>query len=140
MMHDLSRVERQHLAIQKSRTSPNPTRKRCACGAQVTAAQLARQGSCEHCRLTVGLADGDLDKLRHMLGATAHYPKSQWGFRNHYCCGVQDRAAMERLVAAGLAVRGRAELTTVYYHSTRNGCRAAGLSRAAIVRALGAEL
>jgi hypothetical protein len=79
-----------------------------------------QHGKCEHCRLTAGLAAGDLDKLRHMLGATAHHPKTKWGFRNYYLCNVQDRESMERLVAAGLAVRGEVLLRTQYYHATRD--------------------
>jgi len=75
-----------------------------------------------------------------MLGATRHHPKTKWGFRNHYCCGVQDRAAMERLVAADLAKRGAVQLTSQYYHATKDGCRAVGLDRSGIVRAMGAVL
>lgn len=140
MMYDLARAERQHRAIQKENPGPVHQAKRCSCGAKVTARQLGQHGKCEHCRLTAGLVEGDLDKLRHMLGATAHHPKTKWGFRNHYCCGVQDREAMERLVSAGLAVRGRAQLTSQYYHATRDGCRAAGLDRLGIARALRAVL
>ncbi|MYM21932.1 hypothetical protein GTP46_04605 [Duganella sp. FT135W] len=140
MIYDLSRAERQHRAIQNEKPGPTHEPKRCACGKNVTARQLAQHGKCEHYRLTAGLAEGDLDKLRHMLGATAHHPHMKWGFRNHYLCNVQDREAMERLVAAGLAVRGEMMLRTQYYHATRVGCRAAGLDRSGIARALGAVL
>lgn len=140
MFYDLSRAERQHRAIQNEKPGPVHEVKRCTCGAKVTARQLGQHGKCEHCRLTVGLADGDLDKLRHMLGATAHHPKAHWGFRNHYLCNVQDRAAMERLVAAGLARAGEQLLRTQYFHATRDGCRAAGLDRSGIARALEAVL
>lgn len=140
MMYDLARTERQHRAIAEETAPLSHARKACACGARVTAKQLQQHGKCEYCRLTEGLQDGDLDKLRHMLGATSHHPKKQWGFRNHYLCGKQDREAMERLVAAGLAERGAVQLTSQYYHATKDGCRAAGLDRAGIVRALEGQL
>lgn len=139
MMYDLSRAERQHRAIQSEKPGPVHEAKRCKCGAKVTARQLNQHGKCEYCRLTAGLADGDLDKLRHMLGAAGN-SAAKPGFRNHYLCNVQDRAAMERLVAAGLARAGEQLLQTQYYHATRDGCRAAGLDRSGIARALGAVL
>ena len=140
MIYDLARPERQHRAINTESAPPSLIPKRCSCGKSITARQLSQHGKCEHCRLTAGLAEGDLDKLRHMLGATSHDAKTKWGFRNHYCCGKQDRDAMERLVAAGLAERGAVQLTSQYYHATMNGCRAAGLDRAGIARAMGAVL
>jgi len=140
MIYDLARAERQHLAINKESAPPSLIHKPCPCGKAITARQLSQQGKCDHCRLTAGSAEGDLDKLRHMLGATAHHPKTHWGFRNHYLCNVQDRAAMERLVAAGLARAGEQLLRTQYFHATRNGCRAAGLERSGIAHALEAVL
>lgn len=140
MLYDLARVERQHLAINRESAPVSLIPKRCPCGKAIKARQLSQHGKCEHCRLTSGLLDGDLDKLRHMLGATDHHSAKKWGFRNHYLCGAQDRAAMERLVGAGLAVRGDALLASQYYHATKDGCRAAGLDRSGIARALGAEL
>ncbi len=139
MMYDLARTERIHRAIADETAPMSHERKACACGTQVTARQLAQHGKCEHCRLTAGLEEGDLDKLRHMLGAAGN-SSAKPGFRNHYLCGVQDRAAMERLVGAGLAVPGEALLASQYYHATRDGCRAAGLDRSGIARALEAVL
>jgi len=139
MIYDLSRAERQHRAINKESAPPSLIPKRCACGQAIKARQLAQHGKCEHCRLTAGLEEGDLDKLRHMLGAALN-SAAKPGHRNHYLCNVQDREAMERLVTAGLAVRGEVLLRTQYYHATRDGCRAAGLDRSGIARALGAVL
>ncbi|MRW88840.1 hypothetical protein GJ699_02455 [Duganella sp. FT80W] len=139
MIYDLSRAERQHRAIQKEKPGPVLESKQCPCGKNITARQLAQYGKCEHCRLTAGLEEGDLDKLLHMLGAAGN-SAAKPGFRNHYLCNVQDRAAMERLVAAGLALAGEQLLQTQYYHATRDGCRAAGLDRSGIARALGAVL
>lgn len=140
MFYDLARAERQHHAINNESAPPSLIPKRCPCGKPITARQLKQHGKCEHCRLTAGLAKGDLNKLRHMLGATKHHPKTKWGFRNHYLCNVQDREAMERLVAAGLARAGEQLLRTQYYHATKDGCRAAGLDRSGIVRAMEAVL
>jgi len=139
MIYDLARAERQHRAINNESAPPSLIPKRCPCGKAVKARQLVQHGKCEHCRLTSSLEEGDLDKLRHMLGAAGNSAVKP-GFRNHYLCGVQDRAAMERLVGAGLAVRGEALLRAQYYHATRDGCRAAGLDRAGVVRAMEAVL
>jgi hypothetical protein len=139
MIYDLSRPERQHRAIQNENPAPSLIAKRCPCGKSITARQLAQHGKCEHCRMTAGLHDGDLDLLRHMVGAAAN-STGKPGHRNHYLCNVQDRPAMERLVAAGLAVRGAVQLTTQYYHATRAGCRAAGLDAAGQVRSMGAVI
>jgi hypothetical protein len=83
------------------------------------------------------LLDGDMENLRHMLGATQHRPKKDWGFRNHYACGDAASAqSLERLVSAGFCVRGRPYMKAHFYHATRAGCVAAGLSEAATNRAL----
>jgi len=70
----------------------------------------------------------DLDKLHHMLGTGSRSP----GFRNYYCAGDNDIPAMERLVMAGL-VRSKSHK---YYEATEQGCRVAGLSKAATKRAM----
>ena len=76
------------------------------------------------------VTDDDMKKLRHMLGATEHRPKKNWGFRNYFAAGADSVPSLERLVAAGYCVRG-----AHYYHATRAGCAAAGLSKAATKRA-----
>lgn len=79
----------------------------------------------------------DIDNLRHMLGATSHTPKRDWGYRNHFAAGIADTPSMERLVAAGLVVReGRLGSSQHYYYATEAGCKAAGLNRAQTKRAL----
>lgn len=125
----------QQLAAEKSPPILRP--KKCACGTNITARQLDQYGKCDVCALTASLKPGDLEKLRHMLGATDRYPKSKWGFRNHYCCGMQDWPAMSRMVQAGLVRSGDSLLSSLYFHATALGCRAAGLGAAGIRRALG---
>lgn len=139
MMYDASRTERMHLAIQNEAPPISLRPKQCACGKKITAKLLAQHGKCDVCRLTAPLEPGDLEKLQHMLGATARYSKSKWGWRNYYLCGRQDRSAMDRMVAAGLMLQGRALLGEIYYHATIDGCRAAGLNAPAIRRAMGGE-
>ena len=139
MVYDESRVERQHIAMQKESAPISLRPKECLCGRKITARQMVQHTKCATCVLTAGITPDDLLKLQHMLGATEQHAKSRWGFRNHYCCGVQDRASMERLVAAGLARPGAALLQSRYFHATIDGCRAAGLNAAAIRRALGGQ-
>lgn len=134
MIYDASRTEREHLAIQKGGAPISLRPKHCACGKKVTAKLLAQHGTCDGCRLTADLEPGDLARLQHMLGVSAHSKRA--GYRNHYCCGIQDRASMLRLVAAGLAIEGRSLLTSRYFHATVDGCRAAGLNAAGIRRAM----
>lgn len=136
MIYDLARAERQHRAIATESPPVSLIGKQCPCGTRITARQLAQHGKCEHCRLTASLEEGDLDKLRFMLGATAHHAKTRWGFRNHYLCNMQDLATMQRLELAGLATAGATLLQLRYFHATLDGCRAAGLDRAGIARAL----
>lgn len=83
------------------------------------------------------VTDEDLRKLRHMLGATPETPKSKWGYRNHYAAGRNAVEGMERLVAAGYAMRGRPFGAALhFYHATEAGCKALGFTKAAIARAL----
>lgn len=82
------------------------------------------------------VTDEDMKKLRHMLGATEHRPKKDWGFRNHYAAGSDSVPSLERLVAAGYCVRGRPYRQAHYYHATAEGCKAAGLNKISTARAL----
>lgn len=82
------------------------------------------------------VTDEDLAKLRHMLGATEHRPKKDWGFRNHYAAGSDSVQNLERLVAEGYCVRGRPYMQAHYYHATAEGCKAAGLNKVSTARAL----
>ena len=68
----------------------------------------------------------DLDNLRHMLGVNE---KCRRGYRNYFVAGGKDVASMERLVAAGFAVKNdRYALSDApCYHATAEGARAVGL-------------
>ncbi len=83
------------------------------------------------------VTESDIGNLRHMLGAVpGRYPKNKWGWRNHYCApnAGEDSDSMQRLVAAGLAVQGCAQSNSTFYHATEAGCKAVGMSKAAIRR------
>lgn len=85
---------------------------------------------------TPNVTEADLANLRHMVGAATNTPKKQWGYRNHYASGSKDNPSMERLVAVGYAIMGKPYQNGFYYHATEKGCKAIGLSKAAIKRAL----
>ena len=79
------------------------------------------------------------DKLRHMLGAGVARRKQDHGFRNYYCASVgsEDHAVMKEMERAGLVGAGRFinNSRDQYFHATADGCKAIGLSKAAIARA-----
>lgn len=79
-----------------------------------------------------------LDTLRHMTGAEPRYKKSQWGFRNHFCAGVDgdDIKMLKEMESAGLVHSGMKinDGRDQYFHITYDGCRAIGLGPAAIKR------
>lgn len=77
----------------------------------------------------------DLDKLRHMLGAVPGRQK-QWGFRNYFAAGKGHEPAMRRLESAGFVVQGRAYNESFYFHATEEGCKAVGMNKAQIKRAM----
>jgi hypothetical protein len=54
----------------------------------------------------------------------------------HHCCNVQDRAAMLRLVGAGLVEIGQPLLGLTYFHATVAGYNAAERDGTAIARAM----
>lgn len=139
MMYDLSRTERHHRAI-NAEPAAELIAKRCNCGKAVSAKQLAQHEKCVACLLAARVAtlkDGDLDLLHWMLGATAHHPRSHWGFRNHYLVNVQDLAALQRLELAGFVRAGDPLLQLRYFHATAAGCKVAGLSAKRTAVALG---
>lgn len=79
----------------------------------------------------------DLDKLRHMLGATQDRKPKDWGFRNYYASGKgEPELAMRRLEAAGFVKQGRAYMDSFYFHATEEGCKALGFNKAQIKRAM----
>lgn len=140
MIYDLSRVERQHLAINREAATSVMVAKRCACDRTTTAKQLAQHGKCVACKLADRVATlhpGDIDKLMHALGATPQRPQSKWGFRNYYCAarGGAAEESMRRMVAAGFMVAGHESETQVNFHATKSGCKLAGLNSAGVRRA-----
>lgn len=76
-----------------------------------------------------------IQMLRHMLGATEHVQRSNWGYRNHYAAGTAAVPDLEQLTALGYCTRGVAYRQAHVYHATVKGCKAAGLNKAAIARA-----
>ena len=83
--------------------------------------------------------DDHAEILRHMLGAGLHIPKRSHGYRSGYCVGIGSDAygtliEMERigLVKAGVKINLNLDQ---YFHATIEGCKAIGLSKAAIKRA-----
>lgn len=80
------------------------------------------------------------NKLRHMLGAGSEIPKANHGYRNRFCAevGGPDHADLREMEAAGLVVAGGLinDGKGQFFHATLAGCKAIGLSRAAIKRAL----
>jgi hypothetical protein len=142
MMYDLSRPERQHRAIANEKPAPVLQSKRCACGKAAPAKVLVQHSKCHGCQLAdrvATLQNGDLDILRHMVGATPHHPQVRWGFRNEHLVDRRDVDALGRLVAAGFARAGRPLLQLQYYHATDLGCRLAGLTAKRAAIALGAR-
>jgi hypothetical protein len=141
-MYDLSRTERQHRAINNETTTGALIPKRCVCGRTAFAKQLEQHGVCVACQFderAATLQPEDLDILRHMLGATPHHPRLNWGFRNHYLANRQDLPLIERLVAAGFVRAGGTLLHLQYFHGTSAGCKLAGVrgKRADMALALG---
>lgn len=142
MIYDLARVDRQHLAIKNSRPAGICIPKRCACGLSCTAKQLAQYKKCPACvraDFLAAILPGDLAKLHNMLGAGPARPKKHWGLRNYYCAAGDAVAAMRRLLALGLVAEGRTLGAEINFHATLAGCKASGLDRNGVKRALGGE-
>lgn len=78
----------------------------------------------------------DLDKLRHMLGARSDVEARNWGYRNSYAAGRASEPAMRRLESAGFVRQGAAFLESFYFHATEEGCKAVGMNKAQIKRAM----
>lgn len=69
----------------------------------------------------VALSADDLDTLRHMLGVRKDSPRKKWGYRNYFATAMDRVRVLERLRAAGLAVKGRSVDGLVLYHATERG-------------------
>jgi hypothetical protein len=82
------------------------------------------------------------ENLTHMLGAGDHIRKRQHGYRNYFCASVSDNPdylSMLEMVDAGLVVKYGREVqhgTLQFFRATESGCKAIGMSAAAIKRAL----
>jgi hypothetical protein len=79
------------------------------------------------------------ENLTHMLGAGSHVPKKQHGYRNQFCAslGDEDHISMLQMEVAGLVVKGRILNSGMqFFCATKAGCKAIGLGKAAIKRAL----
>lgn len=80
-----------------------------------------------------------INLLQHTLGAGTRYRKSQHGFRNLFCAGVDsdDDRTFQEMVSHGLARQGPLinDGDSRIYHATLAGCHAIGLHKAAIKRA-----
>jgi hypothetical protein len=144
MIPDLSRTDRQHLAIAREPAAISLVPKTCACGKRSPAKQLAQHGKCVACLFDARVATlqpGDAEKLAHTLGAVPERPKSKWGFRNYYCASNSGSSfnAMQRLVAAGFAEVGHIAGTQTYFHATKDGCKLVGLNAARTREALGGQ-
>lgn len=142
MHYTLNQVDRHHQVILNESAPPALIPKRCACGKAAPAKQLVQHQHCVACLFAARVAtlqNDDLEVLHHMLGATSHHPQSHWGFRNQYLANRRDLAALDRLVAAGFVHAGAALLDLRYFHATQDGCKLAGLSAAAMNRAMGAK-
>lgn len=139
-LHSDSSAIRKHLVIAQESAAPTLNAKRCACGKAAFARQLIQHGKCISCQLADRVATldpEDLDILRFMVGATAHHPRVNWGFRNQYLANRRDLAALDRLIAAGFATAGAQLLQLRYFHATCDGCRVAGLTGKRVDRAMG---
>ena len=64
MMYDLSRLERQHRAIQDDKPGPALQSKRCGYSEATTVKQLAQHGKCAACALATKVA-GIIDSSDH---------------------------------------------------------------------------
>ncbi len=78
----------------------------------------------------------DLDKLRNMLGMRSDVENRNWGYRNYYASSKDSEPAMRRLESAGFARQGTAFVGSFYFHATEEGCKAVGMNKAQIKRAM----
>lgn len=143
MMYDLSRTERQHLAITRETLSTALVAKRCTCRKATTAKQLDQHGKCVGCQFderAATLQPEDLEILRHMLRVVP-INGAKPDIRNEYLCNRRDLPSLKRLAAAGFARAGAALLQLQYFHATELDCRVAGLDakRTRVALSLGAR-
>ncbi len=87
------------------------------------------------------LSDKEIHLLEHMLGADSRYAKKKWGWRNYFYLSHRTGESYEALKS--LQERGFLQANAPRFNSdggcfyaTEYGCRAIGLHKAAIKRAL----
>lgn len=82
------------------------------------------------------------ENLVHMLGVGNHINKKLHGYRNRFCVNTaehnEDYQSMVGMMEAGLVVPGEKINggATQFFHATKAGCKAIGLSEAVTKRAL----
>jgi hypothetical protein len=79
------------------------------------------------------------ENLVHMLGCGSHISKRNHGYRNHFCSSVgsKDHTSMLQMEVAGFVVKGRSLNGGMqFFYATEAGCKAIGLNKTAIKRAL----
>lgn len=138
MHYDMNQVDRHHQVNLHESAPPVLIPKRCACGNRAFAKQLDQHGKCVGCQFderATTLQPEHLDVLLHVLGGTVHHAKLHWGFRNAYLVNHRDRPSIARLMATGFV-----RVCSSYFHATAAGCKLAGLSGAAIRRAMENQL
>jgi len=78
--------------------------------------------------------------LEHMLGCGSDIGQKNRGYRNHYFVNLagQEISEFNEMFAKGLLTRGRMsnDKKFQYYHATRAGCKAIGMTPSEIIRAL----
>ena len=81
-----------------------------------------------------------LETLVHMLGAGSHIPKRNRGYRNRFCAEVngEDYKRLMAMQELGLVVAGQYlnDQTMRYFYATEDGCKAIGLTKKQIERAM----
>lgn len=96
----------------------------------------------EKCDRTLVLTENELLMMQHAVGKRENAKKKHWGRRNRYAVGVGDTKNIkiwDSLVKRKLAICSSDRSnpgSVIMYHLTKSGCRAAGLHKAAIDRAL----
>ena len=72
-----------------------------------------------------------------MLGATSHYKKKDWGFRNYFASSKSGNQieSMRRLESAGLITEGQSRDHMIYFHATIEGCKKIGFTAKQIKKA-----
>lgn len=78
----------------------------------------------------------DLDKLRHMVGVGPDVKPKDWGYRNYYAASPSSEPAMRRLESAGFVHEGSVYRGSFNFHATEEGCKAVGMNKAQIKRAM----